>query len=210
MQRERGWSRGDLAKRLGFNETTISRKLSDSAVLSDEDIAKFARAFGLTYLDFRSRLSQFRVQQVPNVPHDRIPVINGASAGPTSMSFEWGTDSAQGFRDVERGSITDPHAFAVVVRGDSMEPGLHDGDVLIIRPADPTFGNLRVESGDVVFVRFTPDAARAEESCIGRVKFLPSGRVKIAKDNPKYQDITVKPEEIAQLGKAVEKRSVRL
>ncbi|MFV2028874.1 LexA family transcriptional regulator [Neisseria sp. S1] len=71
------------------------------------------------------------------------------------------------------------------IKGDSMMPGLIDGDIVLI--------NRAVTRGDGVFVLRLGDALR-----IKRLQWLADGRIRISSDNSLYQPETIDPAELAE------------
>ena len=91
--------------------------------------------------------------------------------------------------------VDDPNAFAVTVVGDSMEPRLHEGDVLIISPAEP------VANGDICFVRI--DHNGESTSTIKQVWHDDESNVRLESFNPKYASRIIPKEQIGGVYRAV-------
>lgn len=91
--------------------------------------------------------------------------------------------------------------FALKIKGDSMEPMISSGDIVIVR-SQPT-----AESGDIVICQVDGDEATCK-----RIKFVESGII-LQPINPAYEtmffnadDVTNKP--VTIIGKVIESRRV--
>ncbi len=125
----------------------------------------------------------------------RIPLINRVSAGyPTDFSDK-GYPVGVADEYVSIPDIDDPNAFAIMVSGDSMEPRFHEGDVLIVSPAEP------VSNGDVCFVRI--DRAGESSSTIKQVWFDDELSVRLESLNRKYASQVLPKEDIGGVYRAV-------
>src|SRR5580658_4469566 len=70
-----------------------------------------------------------------------IPIINKTPAGKPVDYQEYGIDSSIGYEYVPRSAdmtgMENEILFAVIVIGDSMFPGWHEGDLVVFRPVRP-------------------------------------------------------------------------
>jgi len=110
-----------------------------------------------------------------------VPVINKVAAGyPTDFDD---LDYPVGIADdyVRCPDLHDPHAFAVRVIGDSMEPRFYEGNIVIFSPA------AEVHNGDDCFVRL----ANPHETTFKRVFFEPKNKARLQPRNEKYSPIIV-------------------
>lgn len=83
-------------------------------------------------------------------------------------------------------SVTNPNNLAIITgRGDSMEGTYVDGDLLLV---DRGVNDLKM---DAVYVM-----AIDGELYIKRVQRQPGGMIMMISDNPRYQPITIKPNEL--------------
>jgi transcriptional regulator with XRE-family HTH domain len=94
----------------------------------------------------------------PGVSARYVPMISWAQAG-TMKSF---SDEAYQYEAYLAFNVTDPKAFSVQIRGDSMAPKYEDGDVVILAPSKlPRNSNLVIarlseeRGGDVMFKIFS-------------------------------------------------------
>jgi len=122
-----------------------------------------------------------------------VPVINRVAAGyPVDFND---LDYPVGIADdyVTCPDLSDPHAFAVRVVGDSMEPKFAEGDIVIFSPA------AEVSNGDDCFVRFE----MPHETTFKRVFFETDNNVRLQPRNENYSPIIVKGRRINGIYKAV-------
>lgn len=126
-------------------------------------------------------------------PGRLIPVINRVAAG-YPVDFD-DLEYPAGFADdyVRCPDIDDPHAFAVRVVGDSMEPKFIQGDIVIFSPG------AEVRSGDDCFVRLS----MPHETAFKRVFFEPQDKVRLQPRNEKYAPLVVEGSRINGLYRAV-------
>lgn len=114
-------------------------------------------------------------------PGRLIPVINKVAAG-YPVDFD-DLEYPAGFADdyVRCPDIDDPHAFAVRVVGDSMEPKFCQGDIVIFSPG------AEVRNGDDCFVRFT----LPHETTFKRVFFESEDKVRLQPRNENYPPMII-------------------
>ncbi|QMT34807.1 LexA family transcriptional regulator [Neisseria wadsworthii] len=75
---------------------------------------------------------------------------------------------------LKREGLQVKHLVCLPIKGDSMQPGLIDGDIVLV--------NRAAQQGDGVFVLRIGDALR-----IKRLQWLANGSLRISSDNPLYQ-----------------------
>lgn len=167
-----------------------------------------AEACGMTITEFdslwRSRSSVPTSQGRPGM----IPVLNRTSAGEAIPRDEWGIDSGQGFDYVPTYDIEAENAFALVVEGDSMEPELRDGQVVVLRPIRP---HEVLEVGDIVVVHYSSDHPNQEGQEFRTWQGIETDEdggewLMLGKANHRYPTRRVRREWIDQLNVAIEGR----
>jgi SOS-response transcriptional repressor LexA len=108
---------------------------------------------------------------------------------------------------IDRCGVMHEQAFAVVIKGDSMQPRLHVGDTVIFVPALEEVG-VQPRDNDIVFVWFdgeSPDAG----GMVATLIFLGLEHYLLLKENRAYPPRHVRRKEIRQLAVAVQRRSDR-
>ena len=130
----------------------------------------------------------------PSLPYGEspIPVIGTVRAGYGSLAFE--EDYG-----VEYACVKDPESyFYLVVKGDSMEPRIQDGDLALVH-RQPT-----LENGDLGVMVFGEGEGTLK-------KYIQRGNAVILQPfNPAYEEKVIRGEELNQLfiaGKVVETRA---
>ena len=76
-----------------------------------------------------------------------VPLIGFAEAGAGGYFDDGGFPVGKGWDEIAFPGVTDEHAYALEISGDSMLPTYRDGDVIIVSPAAP------VRRGDRVVVK---------------------------------------------------------
>ncbi len=157
LAQRHGLSASGLAKRGGLDPTTFnkSKRMTPDGKLrwpSTESISKVLEATGSSFTDFVGLTGE------DTGPGDaptaavaaalrRVPVIGYAQAGNDGYFDDAGYPAGNGWDELEFPHVSDDHAYALEVSGDSMEPVYRDGDIIIISPA------ASVRRGDRVVVR---------------------------------------------------------
>jgi len=221
LRNERGWTLAETARRLSLavpplkisNTSQIHRRESGDIEMKISELPSWASIFEIPLEKLRQMIDadSTKAAHFGRSIHDPrgIPIINRAPAGLAADFYEYGADSRQGSDYLERGSINDDLAFAVIVTGDSMNPTLVDGDHLVFTPVTIPQPRASLKKGDVVFARFTPESGRS--GCtIARYQPTDDGAVVLTKDNPQYQPILCRREDLEQLAVCIERRTRRI
>lgn len=202
LREERGWTQGELGAKVGLDHTNIARRENGKTRVKANERFSFAKAFEMSVLEFDERWRQFTI--VPERKVSGIPIINRAPAGEAVEYEEYGVDSLDGMKYVDRGTVQDPRAFGVIVEGDSMKPRLLDGDHVILSPVDPYHADGKLKNGKIVFVRFTHEHGGG--CLLARFFAEEDGLIRLQKDNPEYKAITCNREDIQLVAVAIERR----
>lgn len=136
LAQDHGLSASGLAKKAGLDATTFNkskRKTRDGKERwpSTESIAKILTATGASLAEFVSQIGGGG----SSASYQNIPVIGYAQAGTAGYFDDAGYPSGSGWDEIPFLNVGDPHAYALEVSGDSMEPVYRDGDVIIVSPA---------------------------------------------------------------------------
>lgn len=144
----KSWTPAMFARRAGVHITTISHMLKPDVRHREATIRKYAPLFGATFEEFLAGppapssltvtpppipLLNMQGEQVGELSRELIPILGSLPAGPW-MSWHDSYAPGAGEDFIERGSVKGNHVIGVWVRGDSMEPELHDGDILVLDP----------------------------------------------------------------------------
>ena len=143
------------------------------------------------------QLEDFLFQnQIVSVPAIKIPVLGDVAAGIPIEAVENIVD----YEEIDQAMAANGEHFGLRLKGDSMEPRMREGDVVIVRKQED------VENGDVAVVLVNGDSATVK-----RVKKGPSG-ISLIPNNPAYDPMFYTNDEIISLpvrilGKVVELRA---
>lgn len=142
---QHGLSASGLARRAGLDPTTFnkSKRTTNDGKLrwpSTESISKVLDATGASLSEFVSLVGD----GAGTTPLQRVPVIGYAQAGSAGYFDDAGFPAGSGWDELLFPSLGDPHAYALEISGDSMEPVYRDGDTIIVSPAAQIRRNDRV------------------------------------------------------------------
>jgi phage repressor protein C with HTH and peptisase S24 domain len=86
-----------------------------------------------------------------------VPLLGFAEAGAGGYFDDGGFPAGAGWDEIAFPAVSDEHAYALEVSGQSMEPAYRDGDVVLVSPSAPT------RRGDRVVVRTRGGEVMAKE-----------------------------------------------
>ncbi|MEQ9811418.1 MAG: helix-turn-helix transcriptional regulator [Azospirillaceae bacterium] len=181
-----GLSPSGLARRAELDPTTFNpskRKTPQGKQRwpSTESVAKILKATGATFAEFAGLTSD----QPGGGPLMRVPVIGYAQAGAEGYFDDAGYPVGTGWDEVSFPDIGDPHAYALEISGDSMEPLYRAGDIIIVSP------DAEVRRGDRVVLRTTSGEVMAKE-----LAQLSDSELVLKSANPAHQDRVVPRAEV--------------
>ena len=192
-RKQKGISQAELASKLGVTQQAVGKWESGKSSPDPATVARIAEILSTT-ADFL--LGLYRPVSNVTTPEERffgnyaeslIPVIGTVKAGYGALAFE--EDYGQ-----EYARVKDPsNYFYLVVRGDSMEPRIHDGDLVAIR------SQPEVENGEIAAVRI------GEEATLKHV-YLHENFIELRPENPAFSSIILSREDMNAVvieGKAV-------
>lgn len=179
---EKGLSASGLAKRSGLDATTFNpskRQMPDGRLRwpSTESIAKVLDATGVSLDIFTELVTGSPRSRGSMRPPNRIPLIGLAQAGVDGFFDDAGFPVGAGWDEVSVPEIGDPHAYALEISGESMEPVFRDGDHVVVSPAAP------IRRGDRVVARTTGGEVMAKQLSRRSAK-----RVELKSLNPAHRD----------------------
>jgi phage repressor protein C with HTH and peptisase S24 domain len=152
-----GLSASGLAKRAGLDPTTFNKSKRFTAEgrarwPSTESIAK-ALAATATPIDVFVELINAGEGHATRA----VPLLGFAEAGSGGYFDDGGFPVGEGWDQIAFPAVSDEHAYALEVSGQSMEPAYREGDVIIISPA------AQIRRGDRVVVRTKGGEVMAKE-----------------------------------------------
>jgi phage repressor protein C with HTH and peptisase S24 domain len=196
---EHGLSASGLARRSGLDPTTFNpskRIMPDGRPRwpSTESLSKVFDATGAT-LDAFSALV-YGARALPGGGRStavrRVPLIGLAQAGGEGFFDDGGYPVGGSWDEVTLPEIGDPHAYALEISGDSMEPVFRDGDLVIVSPAAP------IRRGDRVVARTAKGEVMAKQLARRSAR-----RVELRSLNPSHPDYSFEIAEIAWIHRII-------
>lgn len=182
----------ELAKRIGVHESSINKYEKGLVDIPLSKISELARVLKVTeaYLMGWEEKSEQKPQGL------KIPVLGTVAAGIPISAVEDILD----YEEIPLSWKNQGEFFALKIKGDSMEPRMESGDVVIVKQQSDA------NSGDTVIVLVNGDDATCK-----KLQKTDNG-IMLVSTNPKYppmfyslDDIKTKP--VVILGKVVELRS---
>lgn len=185
LRHERGYSQQKLAQKLNVSRSTVAMWETGSSEPSLQMIQRIADVLSVSVAEL------FGEPADPSAHKGiLIPVLGCVQAGLPNEAVEDVLD----YEEITPELASTGEFFALRVRGDSMEPRMVDGDVVIVRKQDDA------DSGDVVVALVNGD-----EATIKRLKKRPEGILLIA-NNPTYEPMFFR---IARFGSSPSASSAR-
>lgn len=192
LRKQKGLSQGALSARLGVTQQAVGKWETGRSTPDPATVARLAELLGTTADDLLGVAAQRLGGPVGSYAESPVPVVGTVRAGYGALAFEedYGTEMAP---------VKDPaNYFYLIVKGDSMEPRIHDGDYALVR-RQPTLSNG--ELGVMVFGE--------GEGTLKRY-LLRGNAVVLQPFNPEYEEMVIRGEELNDLyviGKVVETKT---
>lgn len=194
LAQSKGLSPSGLARRAGLDSTTFNRSKRTTREgkprwPSTESIAKILDATATSFSEFTA-LVEDRAFGGP-APRT-VPLIGFAQAGDAGFFDDAGYPAGAGWDEIRSPDVTDPHAYALEVSGDSMQPVYRDGDRLIVSP------DSQPRRGDRVVVR-----TRDGEVMVKELLRLSEKRVELRSLNPAHGDRSLERDAVDWIARVV-------
>lgn len=179
----------ELAKRIGVHESSINKYEKGLVDIPLSKISELSRVLNVTEAYLMGWEDEQKLQGL------KIPVLGTVAAGIPISAIEDILD----YEEVPQSWENQGEFFALKIKGDSMEPRMESGDVVIVKQQPDA------NSGDTVIVLVNGDDATCK-----KLQKTDNG-IMLVSTNPKYppmfystEDIQTKP--VVILGKVVELR----
>ena len=179
----------ELAKRIGVHESSINKYEKGLVDIPLSKISELSRVLNVTEAYLMGWEDEQKLQGL------KIPVLGTVAAGIPISAVEDILD----YEEVPQSWENQGEFFALKLKGDSMEPRMESGDVVIVKQQSDA------NSGDTVIVLVNGDDATCK-----KLQKTDNG-IMLVSTNPKYppmfystEDIQTKP--VVILGKVVELR----
>ncbi len=204
-----GLTQAEMGEKIGRSWKTINRWEAGERDIPDTALKLISSTFSVSYNWLKTGQGEMWEKREKTLLEEleaktrevleklvRIPVVGRAGAGfpesPADME-------AVGYVLVSKETFQKGGKFSVQVRGDSMEPTLHDGDFVVFKTYIGDGSDI--PSGKVVVVR-----NHHGELIVKRLTRV-NGSIVLTSDNPKYPPIPpeqIKTEDLRIVGVAVE------
>jgi phage repressor protein C with HTH and peptisase S24 domain len=190
---EHGLTPSGLARRSGLDPTTFnkSKRITRDGKPrwpSTESVAKILDATGSTIDEFTSFITGVKGRRAVQ----RVPVLGYAQAGDKGFFDDAGYPTGIGWDEIVFPDLNDPHAFALEVSGDSMEPVYREGDVIVVSPA------AGIRRGDRVAVK-----TKDQEVMVKQLLRQTAHKIDLQSLNPRHPDRNLTVEEVAWIARIV-------
>lgn len=187
-----GMTASGLAKKAGLDPTTFnkSKRITPEGRPrwpSTESVAKALTASN-TKVDTFVKL----ITDSGKVAISNVPLIGFAEAGAGGYFDDGGFPVGKGWEDIAFPSVTDEHAYALEISGDSMKPVYRDGDIIVVSPAAP------VRKGDRVVVK-----TRNGEVMVKELKKKAAKSVELKSLNADHRDRTLAMSDVVWIARVV-------
>lgn len=194
---ENGLSASGLAKRAGLDPTTFNpskRRSTDGRPRwpSTESLAKVLDSTGASLEAFTALVTGSRAVASPARPTRRVPLLGLAQAGGDGYFDDAGFPVGGSWDEVGLPEVGDPHAYALEISGESMEPVYRDGDIVVVSPAAP------IRRGDRVVARTVAGEVMAKQLARRSAR-----RVELKSLNPAHRDRSFDLTEVAWMHRIV-------
>jgi phage repressor protein C with HTH and peptisase S24 domain len=175
-----------LAKLAGLDATAFnkSKRQSPGGKLrwpSTESVAKLLQATGTSLDEFVAL-----VDHHTRLTRRTIPLIGLAQAGTEGFFDDAGFPAGAGWDEIAFPEVADPHAYALEITGESMQPVYRDGDRFIVSPS------ASVRRGDRVVAKTQAGEVMAKQ--LGRMTVR---RVELHSFNEEFDDRVFELAELA-------------
>jgi phage repressor protein C with HTH and peptisase S24 domain len=152
-----GLSASGLAKRAGLDPTTFnkSKRITTAGRARWPSTESIAKALAATATPFDVFVALIDSGAGPATR--AVPLLGFAEAGAGGYFDDGGFPVGEGWDQIAFPAVTDEHAYALEVSGESMQPAYRDGDVILVSPAAP------IRRGDRVVVRTRSGEVMAKE-----------------------------------------------
>lgn len=196
-RKELGLTLEDVGNYVGVSKSTV--KKWETGYIKNMRRDKIALLSELLHLDPINFVAEEQTAAF-TAPAVRIPVYGKVAAGiPIAAVTDFTSEDPDDWEEIPAQMARSGEYIALRIDGDSMEPRIRKGDVVIVRLQE------QVESGDIAIVFVNGDDAVCK-----RVKYTDAGLTLIS-SNPSYEPLFFTPAEVESLpvrflGKVVELR----
>lgn len=172
-----GRQQKDIASALGFNQKTFNGWCKALSMPTMGKVQAIADYFGIQKTDL---LDEHVYNNAPT-SGVRIPVLGNVAAGIPIDAVENIID----YEEITQAMARDGEYFGLRIRGDSMEPKISNGDIVIVRKQDTA------EDGDIVVA-----LVNGNDGCCKQFRKYENGSIALISNNPSYDPMYFSQAEI--------------
>ncbi|EMF0045817.1 helix-turn-helix domain-containing protein [Enterococcus hirae] len=212
LREQKNWTQTELSQELGMKTyTTVSKWENDENFPKGKDLKKLAELFNVSsdYLlglaveskqddisTIYNQLDQKRQAKVYNFADRQlreqnkkvVPLVGQTAANPTELTY-----GDETYDETVETNVPKSADYALVVKGDSMEPIFADGSIVFYKQQDD------VENGEIAVVEIDGNGVTLK-----KVYFNYDNETVILRSlNDKYEDRVLHPDEVRIIGKVV-------
>ncbi len=180
-----GLSASGLARRAGLDPTTFnkSKRVTPEGRARWPSTESIAKALAATATPIEIFVELIKSGDGPLTR--AVPLLGFAEAGAGGYFDDGGFPVGEGWDEIAFPAVSDEHAYALEVSGQSMEPAYRDGDVIVVSPAAP------IRRGDRVVVR-----TRSGEVMVKELKRRTAKSIELRSLNAEHADRTLAAAEV--------------
>ncbi|MFB7158018.1 LexA family protein [Lysinibacillus sp. NPDC056232] len=184
---KRGLNQTDMARDLNLPETTVSNWMKASTYPRPDKIQLMANYFNIRRSDLTEEQPTNLIEIQPNFM--KIPILGTIACGEPILAEQ----NVEGYMYEFSELLPAGNIFALVAKGDSMEPTIPNGSKVLIREQS------EIEYGEIAAVLVNGDT----EATLKRVK-KQGDTILLMPDNPKHEPYIVDQNNPAKIiGKAI-------
>lgn len=187
-RKAKGLTQTEVAHAIGLTQNGYSYWENGKAKIDKDQMLKLAALFEVS-VDYLLGNTD-----APTSTGVRVPVLGDVAAG---IPIEAITDIVD-YEEIDAALARTGEFFGLRIKGDSMEPRMQEGDVVIVRQQDTA------ETGDTVVVLVNGDSATVK-----KIKYGPDG-ITLLPTNPTHDPLFYSAAEVEQLPVRVIGRVVEL
>jgi repressor LexA len=184
LRKEFNMTQVELAKALNVAQNTVCNWENGKRSLDDSTMQQIADYFGVSVDYLLGREDTPNGPPPPSTPGSEWIPVRGRVAAGTPIEM---VEDIQDYEEISKEMVAKGEHIALKIKGDSMEPIICDGDVVIVR-LQPD-----VESGKIAVVTVNGD-----DATVKRIKKRPEGLLLIP-NNQSYDPMFYSNEDILSL-----------
>jgi phage repressor protein C with HTH and peptisase S24 domain len=187
-------SASGLARRAGLDPTTFnkSKRITADGRARWPSTESIAKALAATSTPIDVFVSLIEASSAGSTAARGVLLLGFAEAGTGGYFDDGGFPAGEGWDEIAFPAVSDEHAYALEVSGQSMEPAYRDGDVVIVSPAAP------IRRGDRVVVKTKAGEVMAKE-----LKRQTAKSIELKSLNAQHPDRTVAASDVLWIARII-------